>query len=43
MGDLVMVEVVLVRLVLELLQAEGMKPVVPPLLLAHHHTQLVLG
>jgi seryl-tRNA synthetase len=32
MGDLVMVEVVLVRLVLELLQAEGMKPVVPPVL-----------
>ena len=32
MGDLVMVEVVLVRLVLELLQEEGMKPVVPPVL-----------
>ncbi len=32
MGDLVMVEVVLVRLVLELLQEEDMKPVVPPVL-----------
>jgi seryl-tRNA synthetase len=32
MGDLVMVEVVLVRLVLELLREEGMTPVVPPVL-----------
>jgi seryl-tRNA synthetase len=32
MGDLAMVEVTLVRLVLELLRGEGMKPVVPPVL-----------
>ena len=32
MGDLVMVEITLVRLVLELLRDEGMTPVVPPVL-----------